>query len=341
MVDRIKSLSEFKALCRHAPPVDNHARMQSAKRERRLTKPAGALGKLEELAIWYAGWRGTRHTLIRHPQIIVFAANHGISRHPVSAYPASVTEQMVLNFHAGGAAINQLARMAGARLDIVEIDLKKPTRDFTMAPAMTEPELLRALNIGWNSVARQTDLLVVGEMGIGNTSSASAICLALYGGDASDWVGRGTGISLKRLEAKTRMISRAVSRFAVHRDPIGILRHFGGREIAAMTSAMVRARHLRVPTIIDGFICSAAAAVAHEMAPGILDHAIAGHKSAESAHGRLLARMGKVPLLDLGMRLGEGTGAAVAIQIVQCALGCHYGMATFGEAGVAEKTEVA
>ena len=341
MVERINSLSEFKTLCRHAPPVDNEARMRSAKRERQLTKPAGALGKLEELAIWYAGWRGTGHTVVRHPQIVVFAANHGISRHPVSAYPAAVTEQMVHNFRTGGAAINQLARMAGARLDVVEIDLKKPTRDFTMAPAMTETELLRALNIGWKSVSKQTDLLVVGEMGIGNTSSASAICLALYGGDADDWVGRGTGISLKRLDAKTKMIGRAVSRFAVQREPLAILRHFGGREIAAMTSAMVRGRHLRVPTIIDGFICSAAAAVAHELTPGILDHTIAGHRSAESAHGKLLSRLGKVPLLDLGMRLGEGTGAAVAIKVVQCALSCHYGMATFGEAGVAEKEEVA
>ncbi len=335
----IKSLSEFRKMCRVCPAADEEARQRSRQRERQLTKPAGALGRLEELASWYAGWRGSAQTSIRHPQIIVFAANHGISRHPVSAYPAAVTEQMVHNFHSGGAAINQLAWQVGARLDIVELDLKSSTRDFTVAPAMTEKDLVRALNTGWNTVSLNTDLLVVGEMGIGNTSSASAICHSLYGGVAKDWVGRGTGINRKRQATKTRLVAQAVELFGTNLDPLQVLRHFGGREIAAMAAAIVRARHIRSPLIIDGFICSAAAAVIHQLAPGVLDHAIAGHRSAEKAHDMLLARIGKKPLLDLSMRLGEGTGAAVAINIVQSALCCHHGMNTFEQAGVAEKSD--
>jgi len=337
MLPDFSSFDTFREVLANAPAADDGAAQVASARNGQLTKPPGALGQLEDLAIWYAGWRGDARPDITAPQVIVFAGNHGVTAQGVSAFPAEVTAQMVANFQQGGAAINQLARAAGARMDVHALELERPTADFTNSPAMDEAECLDALRTGWQAVAPQADLLVVGEMGIGNTTSAAAICTALYGGAAADWTGRGTGVDDAGLQLKTRVVAQGVSRqSAGAKDGLDILARLGGREIAAMAGAIAAARSYRIPVILDGFICGSAAACLQSAAPGALDHTVAGHQSAEAPHALLLQRLGKVPLLSLGLRLGEGSGAALAINIVKSAVACHSGMATFAEAGVAD-----
>lgn len=330
----ITSLDDFTALLRGAPAPDTGAREAALARNAQLTKPAGSLGRLEEIAIWYAGWRGDARPKITKPQVAIFAGNHGVTARGVSAFPAEVTVQMVANFEHGGAAVNQLSRNAGATMSVHALDLETPTGDFTVGPAMRDAECLAALRTGWEAVDPGADLLVVGEMGIGNTTSAAAIANALFGGAASDWVGRGTGVDDAGLKIKEEVVAEGV---ALHggRDPMGILAALGGRELAAMAGAITHARHLRIPVILDGFICTAAAATLEKAVPGSLDHCLAGHVSAEAAHGQLLRELGKEPLVALGLRLGEGSGAALTIPLVKAALETHSGMATFAEAGVA------
>jgi len=328
------SLSQFRAVLQALPGADSTAIAAAQERNIQLTKPPGALGRLEDLAIWYAGWRGTGKPSLDAPQVIVFAGNHGVTARGVSAFPSEVTVQMVANFKAGGAAINQLAKAFGARMDVHALDLDQPTADFTAAPAMTEAEVVAALACGWQAVDPSADLLVVGEMGIGNTTCAAAMACALFGGEPGEWTGRGTGVDDRGLALKTQVVAEGV---ALHggTDPLEVLRCLGGREIAAMAGAIARAHALRIPVILDGFICTAAAAVLAQAAPGALDHCVAGHASAEAAHRALLSKLDKAPLLELGLRLGEGSGAALAIGVLKGAIACHSGMATFAEAGVA------
>lgn len=329
------SLAAFAALLATAPAADAGAVAAATARNGQLTKPPGALGRLEEVAIWVAGWQGTPRPQIIAPQVIVFAGNHGVAAQGVSAFPAAVTAQMVLNFQHGGAAINQLARTFGATMTVQALDLDRPTADFTTGPAMSEAEVVAALATGWQAVDPGADLLVVGDMGIGNTTVAAVLAAALFGGTGADWVGRGTGVDDAGLARKAQVVEAGLAR---HRtalaDPLQVLRCLGGREIAAMAGAMAAARARRLPVILDGFICCAAAAVLDRARPGALDHCIAGHVSAEAAHARLLQHLDKAPLLSLGLRLGEGSGAALAIGILQAAVACHSGMATFAEAGV-------
>ncbi|MCY4300374.1 MAG: nicotinate-nucleotide--dimethylbenzimidazole phosphoribosyltransferase [Aestuariivita sp.] len=327
------NFNEFRSLLAKAPAPSSAAMSAAAHRNEQLTKPPGSLGRLEELAIWYVGWRGDAQVRMNSPQIIVFAGNHGVAARGVSAFPTEVTAQMVENFKVGGAAINQLADVAEARLDVYDLHLDSPTEDFTKRPAMSEDECVQALRAGWQAVSTETDLLVVGEMGIGNTTAAAAVAYALFGGQATDWVGRGTGVSDQVLAKKTDVVERAV---ALHRggDGLQILERLGGRELAAMAGAIARARMERIPVLLDGFICCASAACLHQLRDDALDHAVAAHLSAEGAHAELLAALGKEALVSLGLRLGEGSGAALAIHIMKCALACHFGMATFAEAGV-------
>lgn len=327
------TLSEFRALLAALPSPNAGALQAAEARNAQLTKPPGALGRLEDLAIWYAGWRGDARPRLQHPQVIVFAGNHGVVAQGISAFPAEVTVQMVANFQAGGAAVNQLAAAFGATMSVVALELDRPTADFTQGPAMTEAETVAALTAGWQAVDPAADLLVVGEMGIGNTTSAAAIAHALFGGTPGEWTGRGTGVDDVGLANKARVVAAGVAANP-SRDPLQILAALGGREVAAMAGAIARAHALRIPMILDGFICCAAAAVLAEAAPGALDHCIAGHASAEAAHRALLNRLGKAPLLDLGLRLGEGSGAALAIGVLKGAIACHSGMASFAEAGV-------
>ncbi|OIQ44032.1 MAG: nicotinate-nucleotide--dimethylbenzimidazole phosphoribosyltransferase [Roseobacter sp. MedPE-SW] len=337
MLSPLTSLDDFRSQLVQAPGADQTSAAAAAARNGQLTKPPGALGRLEDLAIWYGGWRRTDRPEITSSQVIVFAGNHGVTAQGVSAFPSEVTAQMVINFEHGGAAINQLAKLAGARMDVHALDLDKPVQDFTMGPAMSEAELLAALQAGWQAVDPAADLLVVGEMGIGNTTPAAALAFALFGGEAEDWTGRGTGVDDAGLANKTRVVREGAALHGADiKDGLDALACLGGREIAAMAGAIAAARLLNIPVILDGFICCAAAACLQRTSDSALDHAIAGHQSAESAHPALLAKLGKEPLLSLGLRLGEGSGAALAIQVLKGAIACHSGMATFAEAGVSD-----
>jgi len=337
MTTPFATLEAFRTLLSAQPQPDEAARIAANARNDVLTKPPGALGLLEDLAIWYASWRGQAAPKIENPQVIVFAGNHGVTTRGVSAFPADVTAQMVYNFEAGGAAINQLAKCFGARMTVVALDLETPTADFTQAAAMSEAEVLAALRAGWEAVDETADLLVTGEMGIGNTTSAAAIANAIFGGAAEDWVGRGTGVSDEGLATKALVVNEALVLHAdILRDPLQVLRCLGGRELAAMAGAIARARSLSIPVILDGFIATSAASVLERCQQGALDHCVAGHVSAEGGHRAMLEKLGKAPLLDLGLRLGEASGAALAIGVLKGAVACHSGMATFAEAGVSD-----
>lgn len=336
MTQTFATLAAFRTHLAALPDADQRALSAAAEHNMQLTKPPGALGRLEDLALWYRSWRGGDNAEISSPQVIVFAGNHGVASRGVSAFPPEVTEQMVLNFQHGGAAINQLSRSSGATLDVVALSLDTPTADFTTAPAMTEAEVIEALQTGWNAVNPAADVLVVGEMGIANTTSAAAIAHALLGGTASDWTGRGTGVDDAALDVKTAVVAEGVARHGDAGDGLDILRCLGGREIAAMAGAMVAARHHRIPVILDGFICTAAALTLAKTSARALDHTVAGHLSPEGGHGPMLAALGKEPLLHLGMRLGEASGAALAICVLKGAMACHAGMATFAQAGVSD-----
>jgi nicotinate-nucleotide--dimethylbenzimidazole phosphoribosyltransferase len=320
------------------PEADRASAEAAAARQARLTKPPGSLGRLEALAGWLAAWQGRHPPRLERIRIAVFAGNHGVVARGVSAYPAEVTVQMVANFRAGGAAINQLARAMGAELVVTPLALERPTADFTRAPALSEAELRAALGAGAAAAEEGLDVLCVGEMGIGNTTVAAALAAALLGGTGADWVGRGTGVDDGGLARKAAAVDAALKLHdAALADPLEALRRVGGRELAAIAGAVLRARELRIPVVIDGFVATAAAAVWAKAEPGALDHCVAGHCSAEAGHKGLLDRLGLKPLLDLGMRLGEASGAAVAIGILRAAVATHSGMATFEEAGVSDK----
>jgi nicotinate-nucleotide--dimethylbenzimidazole phosphoribosyltransferase len=328
-------LDEIRDLLAHLPGPDLDAGSAAATRERQLTKPAGALGRLEELAGWLATWQGRHPPALRHPRTVVFAGNHGVAARGVSAYPAAVTAQMVQNFISGGAAVNQLCRLIDADLRVYEMNLDAPTGDIVEEPAMSEEECARAIAYGMMAVEPGIDALAVGEMGIGNTTVAAALCLALFGGDAADWTGPGTGVAGAALDRKREIVAAAVARHrAEASDPFDVLRRLGGLEFAAMTGAILAARMGRVPVVLDGFSAGTAAAVLYAADPRALDHCVAGHVSAEPGHRRLLDRLGMHPLLDLGMRLGEASGATLALMLLKAAAACHADMATFAEAGV-------
>ncbi len=330
------SLAAITPLLRDLPAPDEEAIGRTRARDAQLTKPPGALGRLELLAAWLAGWQGRHPPGLERVTIAVFAGWHGVTARGVSAFPAEVTGQMVLNFRAGGAAINQLAKVAGARLEIVELSPGQPTADFSRGAAMSDTECAAAFAVGLAAVDPDDDLLVVGEMGIGNTTSAAAILALLYDEPAAAWAGPGTGLDPAGVGRKAQVIeeARALHAAAAAGRPLEVLRCVGGREIAAMAGAILAARRARVPVLLDGFVAGAAAAVLEAAAPGAIAHCLAGHRSAEPGHRKLLHRLGLEPLLDLGLRLGEASGAALAVPILKAAVACHAGMATFAEAGV-------
>ena len=328
-------VDELELFCRNLPRGDEEAAGAAEDRQRQLTKPAGSLGRLEELAIWLARWQGRHVPRLDKVTIAVFAGNHGVAARGVSAYPPAVTEQMVANFEHGGAAINQIAQVAGADLRVIAMDVDRPTQDFTTAPAMSSDEFLQAFNTGFSAVPPETDLLAVGEMGIGNTTTAATLCAALLGGGADRWSGRGTGIDDGGLGRKVAAIEAALDlHHPILADPLAVAAALGGRELAAIAGAVLAARQHRIPVLLDGFVATAAVLPLAQLGPHTLSHCASGHVSAEAAHGALLKELGLNPILDLGMRLGEGSGAAVAILVLRAAVACHAGMATFQEAGV-------
>lgn len=337
---RFATTEDLRTACRDLWPGDADAADAVAQRQSQLTKPPGSLGRLEDIAGWLAIWQGREMPRLDCVEVLVFAGNHGVVAQGVSAFPAVVTGQMVANFAHGGAAINQLSRAANASLRVVPLDLERPTGDFTQGPAMREDEFLAAVSAGYDAVSAEADLLCLGEMGIGNTTTAAAIAAALYGGGGTRWAGRGTGVDDAGLARKRAAIDAGLARHAsTLDDPLAIARALGGRELAAILGATLAARHHHVPVLLDGFVCTAAAAPLARLARGALDHTMIAHASAEAGHRGLAEALGLSPLLDLGMRLGEASGAALAVQVLKAALACHQGMATFAEAGVADRED--
>jgi nicotinate-nucleotide--dimethylbenzimidazole phosphoribosyltransferase len=335
---RFSSLDALRSACQDLSPGDDDAAAGALARQDTLTKPQGSLGRLEEIAAWLARWQGRAMPKLDRVQIVVFAGSHGVTARGVSAFPAEVTAQMVANFAAGGAAINQLARAAQAELSVVPLEVERATADFTIAPAMNQAEFLAAVSAGYDAVTEDADLLCLGEMGIGNTTAAAAVSAALFGGAGMDWVGRGTGIDDAGLTRKALVVDMALTHHsAALSDPLAALARVGGRELAAIFGATLAARRHGIPLLLDGFVCSAAAAPLAKLTSGGLAHALAAHASAEAGHRRRLEWLALKPLLDLNLRLGEASGAALAINIVRAALVCHTGMATFAEASVSEK----
>ncbi len=329
---------DIRKLVADMPGPDVEAVAAVRARDAVLTKPAGALGRMEDLVEWLAAWQAKAPPTVDKPLVAIFAGNHGVVSRGVSAYPGAVTRQMVANFAAGGAAINQICLTLDLGLKVFDVALEIPTGDITVEPAMDEVTCAGTMAFGMEATAGGIDLLCVGEMGIGNTTIAAAIFNALYGGPARDWVGPGTGLDESGIERKISAVDKALE---CHRgrlgDPLEILRRLGGREVAAMAGAILAARHGHIPVIVDGYVATAAAAILHALDAKAVDHCLFGHQSTEPGHIRALERIGKVPLLDLGMRLGEGSGAALAAGIVRAAARVHSGMATFAEAGVSGK----
>jgi nicotinate-nucleotide--dimethylbenzimidazole phosphoribosyltransferase len=320
------------------PDGDEAAVAAVRARDVRLTKPRGSLGRMEELVEFLARWQGKAEPTLDNPMVAIFAANHGVTDQGVSAYPREVTAQMVANFTAGGAAISQICALHELNLRVFELALELPTGDITQGPAMDDKMCAATIAYGMEAVHGKPDLLCIGEMGIGNTTIAAAIYAALYGGSGADWVGRGTGVDDAGLARKADAVDRAVM---LHRDflrdPFAVLARLGGREVAAMLGALIAARQQKTPVIVDGFVATAAAALAHAVNPAAIDHCLFAHVSAESAHAAVLKRLDRTGLLDLGMRLGEGSGAALAAVLAKTALHLHKNMATFDSAGVSDK----
>jgi nicotinate-nucleotide--dimethylbenzimidazole phosphoribosyltransferase len=355
--------SRLDADLRGVSPLDATAMARAAAGLDRLTKPPGSLGRLEALVIQLAGITGRSDAPVDARAIIVAAGDHGVTAQGVSAYPAEVTAQMVANFVAGGAAINVLARSAGARVVVLDVGVARPipegttdpirggrlvsarvrhgTADMTVEPAMTRDEALAAIDAGRRVVAEVRaepaglDLLGLGEMGIGNTTAASALAAVFTGAPVEAVTGRGTGIDETGRRRKVEVIEAAL---ALHRpdpaDPIGVLAAVGGLEIAALVGAIAEAAAARIPFVLDGFISTAAALVAFALQPMVAPRSIAGHRSTEPGHRLVLEHLGLSPVIDLDLRLGEASGAAVAMGIVTAAVAVRDGMATFDSAGV-------
>jgi nicotinate-nucleotide--dimethylbenzimidazole phosphoribosyltransferase len=340
--------------------LDSKAMQAARERQEQLTKPAGSLGRLEELAIQLAGISGQARPQIKQKAVIVMAADHGVTAEGVSAYPAEVTPQMVYNFLYGGAAINALARQAGARIAVVDVgvasQLEHPgliskkiadgTQNMAQGPAMSSEQMVRAIEVGrevfQQQLAQGCDLVATGEMGIGNTTASSALTAVLLHAPVAQITGRGTGIDDRQLQHKIEVIERAI---AINRpdeqQPLDVLMKVGGLEIAGLVGVILEAAAQRRAILIDGFISGAAALIAVKLNPRVKDYLIAGHVSVEQGHRVLLEHLGLRPLLNLELRLGEGTGAVLAMSIVESALSVHNEMSTFAEAGVSERAETA
>ncbi|MTI42059.1 nicotinate-nucleotide-dimethylbenzimidazole phosphoribosyltransferase [Roseibium hamelinense] len=335
--DTALPFDDIRNLIRSLPGPDEEAIKAVQARDAQLTKPAGALGKLEDLAEWLAAWSGKPSPTVTRPLVAIFATAHGVADKGVSAFPSEVNRQMVENFAAGGAAINQICRINDIGLKVFDLAVDIPTPSITEEDALDEANCAATMAYGMEALAGGIDLICLGEMGIGNTTVAAAVLNALFGGSADEWIGRGTGVDDEGLARKRAAVEAAVARLGSEKDPLEILRRTGGREIAAMAGLIIAARLQRVPVIVDGFVTTAAAAVVYALDPDGLDHCVFSHVSAEAGHKTALAKMGKTALFDFGMRLGEGTGAALAAGIVKAAAETHTGMATFADAGVSGK----
>lgn len=330
--------------------ISRHASDLALARQAQLTKPQGSLGMLEDVAVQFAGWQNAECPILNEVALRVFAGDHGICAKGVSLFPQIVTQQMVHNFCSGGAAVSVLAREQGFDFQVWNMGTVEPlpdlpqlvnrqisagTADFSEGPAMTEEQLQQCLSAGAESVPDNAQLFIGGEMGIGNTTSAAALYAALYDLKAEAVAGRGTGVDDEGLERKTKAIDQALRKHsAVQMSVIEKLQYLGGLEISALVGACISAAQKGIPILVDGFICTVAAAYAVALNPGTGSWLLFAHCSVEQAHADLLKRLQARPLLELGMRLGEASGAATAVPLIKLALSLHAEMATFTDAGV-------
>ena len=353
-------MAHLEATISQIGPLDQAASAAMSARLDQLTKPQGSLGRLEEIAIQLAGIRGNGAISVARKVVIVAAGDHGVAEEGVSAYPREVTGQMLALFARGRAAINVLADTIGARVivvnagiageppagrnQIVDLRLGPGTQNFLRGPAMTRAQATAALEAGIDiargAAAEGAELLVTGDMGIGNTTASAAIVAAMTGAPAEEIVGRGTGVDDAGLARKLAAVRRALLRHHLDpADPVGVLAGVGGFEIGVLAGVILAAAAARLPVVLDGVVSGAAALIACGLAPAATAYCIAGHRSTEPAHGRTLTYLGLEPLLDLHLRLGEGTGAVLALPLIDAAVAIAHQMWTFGEAGVAERSD--
>ncbi len=314
-------------------PPGNHDAAEAVRvRAADILRPAGALARLDEVAAWVAEWQGTPTPAVRRPAALIFAADHGVAAAGVSKYPVDVTAAMLAAYRAGKSTVSAFAVVAGATVDAIDVGVGRPTGDIRFESAMSPERFEEACAAGRHAVEQlDADLLVLGEMGIGNTTAAAAVAAALAGGEIEAWVGRGTGVDDEGLSRKREAVRQAVERIAGVIDPLEVLREVGGAELVAMSAAIVAARLRNLPVVLDGYVVTASALPLTLSRPGAIDHCLVGHCSSEPGHRRLLERLGKQPLLDLEMRLGEGSGAMAAVPLVAMACAGITEVATFGE----------
>lgn len=300
-----------------------------------LLRPRGALRRLDELAAWLAAWQGSDEPRVDRPTIVIFGGDHGVAAEGVSAYPSSVTAAMMNALDSGSATASVMARHLNAELHLIDVGIGKPTGNIRFEPAMSEEQLDQTIKAGRSALSAldAPDLLIVGEIGIGNTTAASAVSMALFGGQARDWVGPGSGLDNEGLAHKMRVVDEAVGRVSWS-HPLEVLRQLGGWELAAIAGAVIEARHRSLPVLLDGFVVTAAIMALEVAHPGYLDHCWPAHVSAEPGHRRLVRKLGRPPILDLGMRLGEGTGALTALPLLSLAVRSVTEVATFEEWGL-------
>ncbi len=350
-------MSLFHDTLRSIPPIDPTVGQKAQARLDNLTKPRGSLGRLEEFARSYVSMRNDLNASIHSKEVLVFAADHGVVEEGVSAYPRDVTYQMVLNFLNGGAGINVIARHVNAQVTVVDIGVDHDfepvpglvmrkvapgTANMAKGPAMSEETTVKALEVGivtaFEAIDHGADILGTGEMGIGNTTASSAVTAVFTGRPVKEVTGRGTGIDDAALAAKVEVIERAI---ALNRpDPsngLDVLAKVGGLEIAGIAGMIIGAASRRVPVVLDGFISSTGGLVARELNPEIANYLFAAHRSVEIGHHAILERIGLIPFVDLNLRLGEGTGAAIGMDMIELSLKIMNEMATFDEAGVSDK----
>ncbi len=313
------------------PSSDEASAAAVAARAADILRPQGALAKMDELAVWIAGWQQTATPRVIAPAALIFAGDHGHVSEGTSAYPQEVTRAMVDAFGSGVSTINAMARHVGATVSVVDVGVGRPTGNIAEEPALTAQRARSIVEqVGQAVAGLDADLLVLGEMGIGNTTAAAAVCAAVLGGRPGEWVGRGTGVDDDGLARKANVVERALRR-AGSVSPIDALVAVGGSELLALAAGIVAARRRRLPVLLDGFVVGAAAAALARAEPAALEHCRAAHRSAEAAHGRLLEALALEPLLDLDMRLGEASGAMAAVPLVAMACACVTEVPTFGE----------
>ena len=334
----VPTFNELVEFISQMPSIDVEAINLVKKRDGQLLKPHGSLGMVEDITEWVAGWQGAYPPKADNITLSIFVSNHGTAEaYKISPYPTSVTEALVKSFRSDHAVVNQICKTHNIGLQVFDLALEMPTGNITEYAAMTETDCVTTILYGREALATSPDIICLGEAGIGNTTIASAICAALYGGNVSDWVGIGTGADQKMIKTKIEVIEKSL-KLHESREPLEILQCFGGREFAAIFGAILAARFERIPVILDGFPVCAAAALLHAVSADALDHCYVSHLSSEPGHEKLLERINKRPIIDLKMRLGEGSGAALVAPIFQSSVNIHNNTSTFDESSVPNKS---